>query len=46
MANKLTDKQRIWVDTYCDAIEEGLSVREAKRLAKETAGYAETGRHR
>jgi len=42
MTEKLSDKQEIFVEVYCDSREAGLPKREALRLAREAACYAPT----
>lgn len=42
MTDALSDKQEIFVEVYCRAAEDGLPKREAIRLAREAAGYAQT----
>jgi hypothetical protein len=38
----LTDKGRLFVDAFCDAVDTGVAEKEAYALAREAAGYAET----
>lgn len=41
-ALKLTDKQSKFLETFCDCVEDGVEEGEARRLAKEAAGYAQS----
>lgn len=42
MAEKLSEKQEIFIEIFCRATEDGLPRREAIRLAREAAVYAPT----
>lgn len=42
----LTEKQMIFVDTYCDAIEAGVRPNAARTAAKREAGYSENTTYR
>jgi hypothetical protein len=42
MTEELSEKQEVFVEVYCQCIEDGLPKREAIRLARDAAHYAQT----